>query len=92
MADDPLAFRVLRLAKPALGVQQPLKFQLDEDMTSDAIRRASHSTASSRFKEPFANRVELQSALDACGVGGMMVLSKSFGDAYLGEVICMHLF
>ncbi len=92
MAEDALAFRILRLAKPALSVQQPLKFQLDEDMTSDTIRRASHSSASSRFKEPFADRTELQSAIDSCGVGGLMVLSKSFGDAYLGEVIGFVLF
>ena len=88
--DDALAFRVLRLAKPAFGIQQPLKFQLDEDMTSDLIRRSSHSTAASKFQEPFADRTELQSALAACGVGGLMVLTKSFGDAYLGEVICLH--
>lgn len=83
--DDTLAFRVLRLAKPAFGVQTPLKFQLDEDMTSDLIRRSSHSTAASKFQEPFAHRTELQSALAACGVGGLMVLTKSFGEAYLGE-------
>ncbi len=87
--DDALAFRVLRLAKPAFGIQQPLKFQLDEDMTSDLIRRSSHSTAASKFQEPFADRTELQSALAACGVGGLMVLTKSFGE-YLGEVICLH--
>ncbi|DBA72960.1 TPA: hypothetical protein ACH3X2_009909 [Trebouxia sp. C0005] len=83
--DDALAFRVLRLAKPAFGVQKPLKFQLDEDMTSDLIRRSSHGTAASKFQEPFAHRTELQSALAACGVGGLMVLTKSFGEAYLGE-------
>lgn len=89
MAEDALAFRILRLAKPALGVQSPLKFQLDEDMTSDSIRRTTYSTASSRgYKEPFADRAQLQTAIDACGVNGLMVLSKSFGDAYLGEVIC----
>lgn len=92
MAEDALAFRILRLAKPALGVQSPLKFQLDEDMTSDSIRRTTYSTASSRgYKEPFADRAQLQTAIDACGVNGLMVLSKSFGDAYLGEVIAAHL-
>lgn len=85
MTEDALAFRILRLAKPALSVQQPLKFQLEEDMTSDSIRRASHSKASTKFKEPFADRIEIQSALDACGVDGLMLMSKSFGDAYLGE-------
>lgn len=89
MAEDALTFRILRLSKPALGVQRPLKFQLDEDMTSDAVRRTTHSTASSRgYKEPFADRAELQTAIDACGVSGLMVLSKSFGEAYLGEVNC----
>lgn len=88
--DDALAFRVLRLAKPAFGVQQPLKFQLDEDMTSDLIRKSSHRTAASTFQEPFADRTELQSALAACGVGSLMMLTKSFGEAYLGEVICLH--
>ena len=88
MTEDALAFRILRLAKPALSVQQPLKFQLEEDMTSDSIRRASHSKASTKFKEPFADRIEIQSALDACGVDGLMLMSKSFGDAYLGEVNC----
>ena len=92
MAEDTLNFRILRLSKPALGVQRPLKFQLDEDMTADAVRRTTHSTASSRgFKEPFADRAELQNAIDACGVSGLMVLSKSFGEAYLGEVICCSL-
>ena len=92
MAEDALAFRILRLAKPALGVQQPLKFQMDDDMTSDSVRRATHSNASTRgYKEAFADRTELQTAIDACGVTGLMVLSKSFGDAYLGEVICCSL-
>ncbi|DBA85996.1 TPA: hypothetical protein ACH3X1_005531 [Trebouxia sp. C0004] len=83
--DDALAFRVLRLAKPAFGIQKPLKFHLNEDMTSDLIKRSSHGAAASKFQEPFAERTELQSALDACGVGGLMVLTKSFGEAYLGE-------
>ena len=86
MAEDALAFRILRLAKPALSVEQPLKFKLDEDMVCDSNRRESHRLASTSFKEPFADRTELHSALDACGVHGLMILSKSFGEAYLGEV------
>lgn len=85
MAEDALTFRILRLAKPDLGVDRPLKFKLDEDMVPDD-RMDSHRNASTSFKEPFADRTELHSALDACGVQGLMVLSKSFGEAYLGEV------
>lgn len=87
MAEDALAFRVLRLAKPSIGVSQPIKFVLGEDAVSDNTRQASNSTAStSDGKGSFADRVQLQTALDACGVTGSLVLSKSFGEAYLGEV------
>ena len=87
MADDALAFRILRLAKPSIGVAQPLKFVLEEDAVSDNIRQASNSTAStSGGKGAFADRVQLHTALDACGLTGSLVLSKSFGEAYLGEV------
>ena len=87
MADDALAFKVLRLAKPSLGISHPLKFVLDEDAVSDSTRKASNSRASTReAEEPFADRVQLHTALDACGITGSMMLSKSFGEAYLGEV------
>ena len=86
MSEDALSFRIIRLAKPALSIEEPLKFKLDEDMVSDSMRRESHRSASTSFKEPYADRTELHSAIDACGVKGLMVLSKSFGEAYLGEV------
>lgn len=87
MAEDALAFRVLRLAKPALNVSLPLKFDLDEDTISDDTRLNSHRVAlTSAAQEPFADRVQLHTAVDACGVSGHLMLSKSFGEVYLGEV------
>ena len=89
MAEDALAFRVLRLAKPTLDLAAPLKFDLSEDTVADGTRVDSHHAAStSTAQGPFADRVQMHSALDACGVSGRLMLSKSFGEAYLGEVSC----
>lgn len=90
MAEDALAFRVLRLAKPALDVALPVKFDLDEDTACEDSRISSQDAAStSAAQDPFADRIQLRTALDACGVSGRLMLSKSFGEAYLGEVNAM---
>ena len=87
MAEDALAFRVLRLAKPTLDISRPLKLVLDEDTASDYAKLNNHNEPStSENQEVFAGRVQMQSAVDACGVSGRLMLSKSFGEAYLGEV------
>ena len=91
MAEDALTFRVLRLAKPTLDISRPLKFVLDEDTAPDHGRLGSHDEAStSETQAGFADRVQMQSAVDACGVSGRLMLSKSFGEAYLGEVHMFH--
>lgn len=81
-----LGFRVMRLCKPSLHVDAPLRLNLGEDMEADGGRVAGVDEAEALACAPFASRVQLGDSLDAAGLTGMMELPQSFGTIYLGEV------
>eukprot|EP00873_Tetraselmis_striata_P026048 jgi/Tetstr1/446312/TSEL_033855.t1 len=86
-----LGFRVMRLCKPSLHVDAPLRLNLGEDMEADGGRVAGVDEAEALACAPFASRVQLGDSLDAAGLTGMMELPQSFGTIYLGETFCSYI-
>lgn len=88
-----LSFKVMRLCKPSILVDTPLRLDLDQDTrpdpgTSDAGAGPSHSAGSpiSGLTFPFADRIQAHGIMGNCGVDGVLELPQSFGTMYLGEV------
>ena len=77
----------MRLCKPSLQEEGPLRLDLDNDLTAD-WQPSSAGPASGRGAKniPFANRVHRSAPSEAWGLDGMLELPQSFGVIYLGEV------
>ena len=76
-ATHALAFRVMRLTRPALKVEMPLKCDANDLWHGEDDYSAPFLT---KGGDPlFSARSELSEPLDACGVSGMMVLPQAFG-------------
>ncbi|KAL8130438.1 hypothetical protein V2J09_019593 [Rumex salicifolius] len=92
-----LAFRVMRLCRPSLHIDTPLRFDaadllVGEDIFDDPVasselplllKSVSASTDSSDLS--FRSRVLLHHSEDASGLSGFLLLPQSFGAIYLGE-------
>ncbi|KAJ8448036.1 hypothetical protein Cgig2_028912 [Carnegiea gigantea] len=100
-----LAFRVMRLCRPSLHVETPLKFDpadllVGEDLFDDPtaadrlpslLSSLSHSSDSSSPDLNFRSRFLLPDPSDATGLSGLLVLPQSFGAIYLGETFCSYI-
>eukprot|EP00242_Pyramimonas_sp_CCMP2087_P011471 CAMPEP_0198224826 /NCGR_PEP_ID=MMETSP1445-20131203/98447_1 /TAXON_ID=36898 /ORGANISM="Pyramimonas sp., Strain CCMP2087" /LENGTH=170 /DNA_ID=CAMNT_0043904127 /DNA_START=250 /DNA_END=759 /DNA_ORIENTATION=+ len=81
-----LAFRVMRLCRPSIQIENPLKF-FPEDL--DPAHQ--EGDADDLADVPFKNRTNMTDTTEAFGIGGMMVLPQSFGTIYLGESFCSYI-
>lgn len=89
-----LQFRVMRLCKPTLDVERPLRFALD-DLGHDGDDALPPGVAASLSEggappEAFERRLDLVHPEHASGVSGMLVLPQSFGNIYLGETFTSY--
>ena len=81
-----LGFRVMRLCRPSLLSEAPLRFDLAQDMASGWSDQAEASSLPDQASAPFAQRVQLQQPVGHWGSEGLLELPQSFGMIYLGEV------
>ncbi|XP_057950354.1 uncharacterized protein LOC131145225 isoform X2 [Malania oleifera] len=102
-----LAFRVMRLCKPSLHVDAPLRFDpsdilVGEDLFDDPIAASElplllhhhHSTSPTKSNDSdltYRSRFLLHDPSDAMGLSGLLVLPQSFGAIYLGETFCSYI-
>lgn len=95
-----LAFRVMRLCRPAFQVDLPMRVDavdliVGEDFLDDA-HSAQHlatllSSAHNSREEGYWRRFELEEPSDAMGLSGLLVLPQAFGSIYLGETFCSYI-
>ncbi|PSS24650.1 Trafficking protein particle complex subunit like [Actinidia chinensis var. chinensis] len=100
-----LAFRVMRLCRPSLHVETPLRFDpcdliAGEDLFDDPVAAANlprllsnhpFSAPKSPDSDPtYRSRLLLHDPSDAIGLPGLLVLPQAFGAIYLGETFCSY--
>ena len=81
-----LQFRVMRLPRPMLEIESPLRFA-PEDLLGTCVPADSLPRPSS---DAFERRLDMFAAEDASGVSGMLVLPQSFGVVHLGETFASY--
>lgn len=81
-----LQFRVMRLPRPTLEIESPLRFAA-EDLLGTCVPRDSIPHPSS---EAFERRLDLFAAEDASGMTGMLLLPQNFGVVHLGETFASY--
>ena len=81
-----LQFRVMRLPRPTLEIESPLRFAA-EDLLGTCVPRDSIPHPSS---EAFERRLDLFAAEDASGMSGMLLLPQNFGVVHLGETFASY--
>lgn len=89
-----LAFRVMRLCRPALQVDLGLRFDPMDLIQGEDLYDGEELQASieARDKEgPHWRRSELEKPIDALGLPGLLVLPQTFGSIYLGESFCSYI-
>ncbi|XP_065878980.1 uncharacterized protein [Euphorbia lathyris] len=98
-----LAFRVMRLCKPSLHVDAPLRLDpadliVGEDIFDDPIAASrlpplieSHVTNTDISDLSYRSRFLLQHPSDSFGLTGLLVLPQAFGAIYLGETFCSYI-
>jgi len=89
-----LAFRVMRLCRPALQVDLGLKFDpMDLIQGEDAYDNEGHQSSieAREMEGAYWRRSELEKPIDALGLSGLLVLPQTFGSIYLGESFCSYI-
>ncbi|CAM6041022.1 unnamed protein product [Sphagnum compactum] len=90
-----LAFRVMRLCRPALQVDLGLRFDPADLVQGEDSYEEDHGLLSGldvREREGvYWKRTELERPIDALGLSGLLVLPQSFGSIYLGESFCSYI-
>jgi hypothetical protein len=86
MGATTLQFRVMRLPRPTLELETPLRFA-PEDLLGACVPAESLPRPTS---EAFERRLDLFAAEDASGLSGMLVLPQSFGVVHLGETFASY--
>lgn len=89
-----LAFRVMRLCRPALQVDLGFRFDPMDLIQGEDLHDSEELQASieSREKEgPYWQKSELEKPIDALGLPGLLVLPQTFGSIYLGESFCSYI-
>ncbi|XP_027111763.1 trafficking protein particle complex subunit 13 [Coffea eugenioides] len=101
-ASHSLAFRVMRLCRPSLHVETPLKFDpcdllFGEDLfdhppaAAHLPRLLSDFADSSSSDLTYRSRFLLSHPSDSLGLSALLVLPQSFGAIYLGETFCSYI-
>jgi len=92
MANQPISFSLLRLSKPELLVETPLKLNLEEDIRLDEKLKLEDEEHSELVgEEGFSHRVHLESPSDLSGLNGWIQLPQDIGEVYLGEQFCCYI-
>ncbi|KAJ7548624.1 hypothetical protein O6H91_07G019900 [Diphasiastrum complanatum] len=102
-----LAFRVMRLCRPACHVDLPLLVDpMDLSLGQDWIDTGTQSKLldmpehehdhgdplrSGQEADNWARRFELRDTVDALGLSGLLLLPQTFGSIYLGETFCSYI-
>ncbi|KAJ4703446.1 Trafficking protein particle complex subunit 13 [Melia azedarach] len=101
-----LAFRVMRLCRPSLHVDPPLRVDatdlfIGEDIFDDPIAasnlpplissQVSTNTSTDSSDLTYRTRFLLQDPTDSIGLSGLLVLPQAFGAIYLGETFCSYI-
>ncbi|KAG0613204.1 hypothetical protein M758_6G085200 [Ceratodon purpureus] len=89
-----LAFRVMRLCRPALQVDLGLRFDPMDLIQGEDLHDGEELQASIEAREkegPYWRRSELEKPIDALGLPGLLVLPQTFGSIYLGESFCSYI-
>ncbi|KAJ0017306.1 hypothetical protein Pint_10625 [Pistacia integerrima] len=99
-----LAFRVMRLCKPSLHVEPPLRLDpadlfVGEDIFDDPIAASnlppllsSHVDSTNNSSDlSYRSRFLLHDPSDSIGLSGLLVLPQAFGAIYLGETFCSYI-
>ncbi|KAL3519725.1 hypothetical protein ACH5RR_017874 [Cinchona calisaya] len=103
-AAHSLAFRVMRLCRPSIHVETPLKFDpcdllfgediFDHPPAADHLPRllSEYSPDSSSLSSDltYRSRFLLSHPSDSLGLPALLVLPQSFGAIYLGETFCSY--
>ena len=85
-AGNALQFRVMRLPRPTLELETPLRFA-PEDLLGSCVPFDSLPRQTSGA---FERRLDLSAAEDASGLTGALVLPQSFGVVHLGETFASY--
>ncbi|CAM6096380.1 unnamed protein product [Calypogeia fissa] len=93
-AGHSLAFRVMRLCRPAMHVDiglrlDPVDLMCGEDDVQKIVEAP--DVEETQEKTSFWRRSELQEPVDALGLSGLLVLPQTFGSIYLGETFCSYI-
>lgn len=97
-----LAFRVMRLCRPSLHVDTPLRFDpcdilFGEDLFDDSAaasqlpRLLQNHLNSDSTDLTYRSRFLLNHPSDSLGLHALLVLPQSFGAIYLGETFCSYI-
>ncbi|KAI5657048.1 hypothetical protein M9H77_25841 [Catharanthus roseus] len=97
-----LAFRVMRLCRPSLHVDTPLRFDpcdllFGEDLFDDSVaasqlpRLLQNHLNSDSSDLTYRSRFLLNHPSDSLGLPALLVLPQSFGAIYLGETFCSYI-
>ncbi|KAH7306725.1 hypothetical protein KP509_22G026700 [Ceratopteris richardii] len=96
-----LAFRVMRLCRPAFQVDLPMRVDPVDLITGEdflqhqpsAVQLSSllSSPAFNAREEGYWRRFELEDPMDGMGISGLLVLPQSFGSIFLGETFCSYI-
>jgi len=81
-----LSFRVMRLCKPSISVETPLKLDLAHDMFGPDVYETASASGKESFRTPHSSRIHLEDTVEASGVSGLLELPQTFGNIYLGEI------
>ena len=83
----PISFSILRLSKPELVSDVPVKLSLKQDIRDgEQCLLGEEEHARLVGDEAFSRRIDVQNASDLCGLEGYLHLPPSFGQLHLGEV------
>lgn len=85
-----LVFRVMRLCRPALQVDMPLKYDVADIFYGEDHPNPPAAAGGDDGAGAFAARCDLMQPMDAWGLSDMMVLPQAFGSIYLGETFCSY--
>eukprot|EP00210_Caulerpa_lentillifera_P006038 g5770.t1 len=86
MTDQPISFSLLRLSKPDLVVETPIKLNLEKDIRLDDLLSLNDDERNRLVgEEGFSDRIHLSTASELSGLNGWIQLPQNIGQVYLGE-------
>ncbi|XP_039139075.1 trafficking protein particle complex subunit 13 [Dioscorea cayenensis subsp. rotundata] len=97
MAQQSLAFRVMRLCRPSFQAEDallrlhPADLLAGEDLLDVSSLPPSLLDPRGGADFSFRDRFQLENPTDAMALSGLLVLPQSFGAIYLGETFCSYI-